>query len=71
MPRLAIAAGTLRVQHVRNEQRRADAAAAQFDTALEVTHHALDHVSAQLETTQFGEMQRALEAGTKTNGGRR
>ncbi|WP_419804563.1 hypothetical protein [Terriglobus sp.] len=62
---LAITAGTWRVEHVRMEQRRVDQAAAQLDTALQVTHHALDQVSAKLETTEFGEIQRALEA----NGG--
>ncbi len=58
---LALTAGTLRVEHRRTEQRRADMAAAQLDTALEVTNHALDQVSAKLETTEFGEVQRALE----------
>ena len=58
---LALAAGTLRVEYRRTEQRRADVAAAQLDTALAVTNHALDHVSAKLETTEFGEVQRALE----------
>ena len=62
---LAITAGMWHVEHMRMEQRRADEAAAQLDTALQVTHHALDKVSAKLETTQFGEIQRALEA----NGG--
>lgn len=62
---LAITAGSLRVEHVRAEHRRADEAAAQLDTALQVTSHALNQVSARLETTEFGTVQRALE----NNGG--
>ncbi|GAA3748663.1 hypothetical protein [Terriglobus aquaticus] len=64
---LAISAGALHVEHARAEQRKADAAAAQFDTAIQVTNHALDQVSAKLQTTEFGAVQRALEA----NGGGR
>ena len=63
---LAITAGTVQVVHTRGEQRRTDAAVAQFEQAMQVTGHALDRVSAQLERTEFGEVQRALE----TNGGK-
>ena len=62
---LAVTAGSLHVEHGRMEQRRTEQAAEQFDAALQVTHHALDQVSAKLETTEFGEVQRALEV----NGG--
>ena len=64
---LALTAGGLHLEHARAEQRRAEQASAQFDTALQVTDHALNHVSAKLETTEFGQVQRALEA---TGGGK-
>ena len=59
---LAITAGAVHVEHARTERRRVDVAAAQFDTALQVTNHALDQVSAKLEKTEFGAVQRALQA---------
>lgn len=59
---LAISAGALHVEHARAERRKADLAVAQFDAALQVTNHALNQVSASLETTRFGAVQRALEA---------
>lgn len=58
---LAVTVGTLHLEHERAEHRKADAAAAQFEQAMQVTGHALDQVSAQLERTEFGTVAKALQ----------
>ena len=58
---LAVTASSLHIERVHREQRRVDQAAAQFDTALQVTQHALNHVSAKLEKTEFGKVEQALQ----------
>ena len=52
------AAGVRVEQHL--QQRRTQAAEAQFDRALQVTGHALDHVTAQLSGGQVGAISQAL-----------
>ncbi len=53
-----LAAGARTEQHV--QERRARAAEAQFDQALQVTGHALDHIATQLSGGQVGAISQAL-----------
>ena len=57
---LAITAGSVRVEQVRMERRRTDAAAAQFSTAMEVTNRTLDKVTARLQQGEVGQFTKVL-----------
>lgn len=58
---IAISAGTVQLERVRLEHRRADVATEQFSQAMDVTHRALERVSTRLQRGEVGQFTKALD----------